>query len=375
MKASQGLLYLAVALLGSAQVASAQAVAGSPDPLLLVRPVGGTSETRASLEARLAERPNDPDILRQLAAADAAAGDFKAALDHIDRALALAPQDLDLQLARANILLWSGERKAASRQGSAIAAVAPNYPELAAFQVALRRSRAEDRVRIGRMSFSQGISAANFTDGSRRTWFTQDAALTIKLGQARYSLVQIEHEDREVTDTRISTRFERQLDGGHIFLAGTVTPDPDFRESWSIAGGGEARLGKRTIGTLDVRYAAYRNVNVSTIRGGLRQSLGRDLSVSGSVINLLGGGENYRVGGAIRFDYTDEGKVGYFLSASSYPDTEGSETRQATGIAGGAVIPLSEALTLRVTSEFEQRKDSYRRYAANVGLTWRFDGR
>ena len=365
----------AVALLGTSQTAEAQV---APRPESKAQPLGSTgdvADTRATLEARVAERPEDADALRRLAAADAAAGDLKAARRHIDRALLLAPQDLDIQLARANILLWSGQLEAASRQGDAIAAVAPDYPELAAFQSTLAKRRAESLLRISSLSFSQQVSRATYTDGSWQTWSAQDAAVAIRFGRRTAGSMQFEHEDRGVSDTRISGRFDRYLEKGQIYLAGSVTPDPDFRESWSVAGGAEVRLGKSASALLDVRYAAYRSADVLLIQAGLRRSLSQDVRLTGRMINLFGGGSDYRIGGSIRLDYSAAEKTEYFLTASSYPDTEADGTRQTTGFAVGAAIALDDRLTLRTGGEFEQRQDSYHRLTATVGLAWRFDGR
>tara|TARA_R110002124_G_scaffold287205_1_gene471199 strand:- start:7094 stop:8224 length:1131 start_codon:yes stop_codon:yes gene_type:complete len=333
---------------------------------------GAIDDALSILGKLSAENPRDADILRRLAAAQAANGDFETAQRTIDQALVLAPNDYDIQLARANILLWRDKVAEADAQGRIVASAAPDYPGLENFRTALARRRAMDMVRISSASISQSVSRATFQRGDRQDWLTSEAALGLSLGPETNLTVQAEREERLATDTRLAARLDRRITGGLIYLAGSATPKSDFRESWSISAGIEKQISSGTHLLLDGRYAAYRGSDVAIVQTGVRQSLGGHFVLTARAINLFGGGESYRIGSAVRLDYASPGKTGYFVSAASYPDVEADGTRQLRGIATGIIAPLGKHLSLRATGAYEQRRDSYSRKAVTISMSWRF---
>ena len=333
---------------------------------------GAIDDALSILGELLDDNPEDADLLRRFAAAQAAKGDFAAAQRTIDKALALAPEDHDIQLARGNILLWQGKVAQADAQGRIVASAAPDYPGLEIFQTAVARRRAQNMVRVSSASIAQSVSRATFRGGNRQDWLTSEAALGVSLGPVTSATVQVNREERLATDTRLSLRLDNRIAGGLVYLAGSVTPESDFRERWSISTGVEKRVSASTELLLDGRYASYRGSDVGVVQAGVRQSLGGHFFATGRTINLFGGGEDYRIGGVVRLDYAPPGKTGYFVSAASYPDVEADGTRQLRGIATGIIAPVGERLTVRATAEYEQRRDSYTRKAATIGVSWRF---
>lgn len=333
---------------------------------------GAIDDALSILGELLRENPDDADLLRRLAAAQAAKGDLAAARRTIDKALALAPDDYDIQLARGNILLWQGKVAEAEAQGRVLASAAPDYPGLEAFRNAITRRQAQNMVRVSSASVAQSVSRATFRRGDQQDWLTSEAALGVSLGPVTSLTIQAEREERLKTDTRLSTRLGRRIAGGFVYFAGSVTPRADFRESWSVATGVEKKISGSTDLLVDGRYASYRGSDVGVVQVGIRQSLGGHFFGTVRTIHLFGGGDDYRVGGSVRLDYAPPGKAGYFLSAASYPDVEADGTRQLRGIATGIIAPLGERLTIRATAEYEQRRDSYSRKAATIGISWRF---
>ena len=107
-------------------------------------------EARAVADAH----PDDAQALRWLGAAQAAAGDRVAALDSIDRAIALAPDDADLQFQRAGLLLGTGQQAAADDALARTVQLDPN--QFGAYvmqaQLALARNDLAEAERLQRLA-------------------------------------------------------------------------------------------------------------------------------------------------------------------------------------------------------------------------------
>ncbi|WP_170005639.1 tetratricopeptide repeat protein [Pseudopontixanthobacter vadosimaris] len=249
---------------------------------------GYFAEAEAILRRLLEKAPADADLLRRLANVQAAQGDLAGAQETIDRALALAPADLDVQLARANILAWRGRTGDARAQADAIALAQPDYPGLADAQNFIARQQQARSIRLFSAGIGAGISRVEFPGGSGDTWTMASGAIAASLTPAVRAVLEVEHERRALSDTRLALRADmlRQTSGS-LFISGSVTPSPDFRESWSVGVGGEEALGTQSTLLLDGRYAAYRGDDVFVARLGVRQTLGKSLALSARTINLF----------------------------------------------------------------------------------------
>ncbi|MEN7536297.1 DUF6584 family protein [Aurantiacibacter flavus] len=336
------------------------------------RVAGDFAQAREGLEALLAKYPDDPDLLRRLASVRAAQGDLDDAQRLVDRALALAPQDLDIQLARANILFWRGERLASQHQAEAIASVAPDYPELDSLWAKLAQREDQQGVRLTALTFGGGVSDIAFDNRAGETWFSQDASVGFSLGGNTGASLAVEREERATTDVRVSARLDQRL-GQHLaYVSGSVVPNADFRESWSIGTGGEVALSNRLTALVDMRYADYRERTVFALQPGLRFAFDDATSVTARAINLLGGGEDYRLGGSLQLNYRPEGRLGGFVVLASYPDVEEDGVRQLRSAAGGLSVPLGKGFTLTTVGAYEDREGSYRRLSGTLVLGFRF---
>ncbi|WP_454257599.1 tetratricopeptide repeat protein [Pseudoxanthomonas mexicana] len=154
------------------------------DPILDALRRGAVAEALTAADALVAERPDDPQALRWLSTSQMQAGQPDAALATIDRAIALAPDNADLHLARAGVLVGSrrnedaqaalsqatvldpnqftayviqgqlalgrGDLDEAERLSRLAGRVAPDHPQLAAIDgmVTLRRGNANDALKI-----------------------------------------------------------------------------------------------------------------------------------------------------------------------------------------------------------------------------------
>ncbi|WP_247710808.1 tetratricopeptide repeat protein [Qipengyuania aestuarii] len=336
---------------------------------------GNYSAARRLLLDLLAENPDDPDLLRRLARVEAAAGRLDVALNLIDRAATIAPHDLDIALARAYILYWRGDLKAAKDVTESIAAREPDYPDLAALQASLRRAREDSGIRLRALSVGGGVSDITLQSGASRTWNTQNIVAAFDLSAEDTLAVSLSREERSAIDMRGGVRLDHRIADGSVYITATAVPNADFQENWSLGAGGELLISGRTAALMDVRLADYDTGEIVSVQPGLRVPLGSDFSLTGRAINIFGGGESYRLGGSIRLDFQRDSHPSFFALAASYPDAEAGDVRQLRSVAAGMNVPVSERLSLSATGSHEDRKDSYRRWAGNLALTYRFDRR
>ncbi|MXP10392.1 YaiO family outer membrane beta-barrel protein [Pseudoblastomonas halimionae] len=315
--------------------------------------------------------PEDADLLRRLASAQAASEDLPGALRTIDRALQLAPQDNDIRLARARILLWIDRPHEARQQAEEVAAQDPDYPELGQVLRSIDSTLQPPR-RFG-VGLAVGASRIELESGTSNTWkslgmdaFGQVGANTLALS--------VQHEVRAGSDTRLALRMDHRVGGGTIYLAGAVTPSADFREEWSVSAGGALTLGDNVTALLDVRHSEYAATSVTSLQPALRVSPTGDLDLTARAIVLFQERDDARIGATVRADYRLATGPSLFAGAAVYPDTEAGITRQVRGVFGGVALPLTQRLALTLVGEYEERRQSYTRKGMALGLSWRFGG-
>lgn len=335
---------------------------------------GDYVSARQLLEALLVANPDDPDLLRRLAAVEAALGDLAGARNSINRALSLAPDDGDIKLARANILLWSNELAEARREAEELSASRPDYPGLREFYASLQRAQDSQALRLRSLHIGTSVSDVEFATGRSQSWFTQRAAVAITWAGNSGATLGIEHEERQQSDTRIHGRVDLPISSDRIFITAGVTPNPDFRASWNIGAGSEIAIGSAGDFLIDASFAEYRSDDVVALGAGYRHRFMPELAVTARTINLFGGGADYRFGGALRVDYTPAHAPEFFAIIASYPDTEIDGTRQLRAVAAGTMMSLSDNLQLRFSGEYESRKSSYERASVSFDLSWLFGG-
>ncbi|MBB3033604.1 YaiO family outer membrane beta-barrel protein [Alteriqipengyuania lutimaris] len=336
---------------------------------------GDFERAREILLPLLAASPDDPDLLRRLAMVEAGDGRLDRAKERIDAATRLAPDDLDVALARAYILYWRGEVSAAQRAAAAISARDPDYPELDQLTAALARQEAGNGFRMRAISIGAGISDITTANGFSQTWNDQTLVAAFDVSGEDTITLGARREERAAIDTRLSARIDHRLADGFVYVAATAVPAPHFQERWSVGAGGELRATQTVTALIDLRAADYDTGTIAAVQPGLRLALDRDFALTGQAINIFGGDDGYRLGGSVRLDYGRERETSLFLIAASYPDAEADGLRQLRSVAAGVRVPVTDTLALNGVGSYENREDSYRRYAGTVTLTYRFEAR
>ena len=167
------------------------------------RSTESNSSQSERLEEEAANHPRDSALLQRLASAYAAEGDLASAKRTIDRALTLFPNDNDLKMANANILLWQGQLKQARLQADDVAKNHPDYPGLAEFRIALKRAQDDRSVRMIGAAVNVGISDVSFPQRSSQTWTTQVASASFRLSDSGSLTTTVDMEQREQSDIRL----------------------------------------------------------------------------------------------------------------------------------------------------------------------------
>ena len=325
---------------------------------------------RELLLALLETDPDNPDLLRRLAASEAALGNLEQAQSIIDRASKLAPEDADIQIAKANLLYWRGEYRAADELSLRLAKRHPEYPGLDKLRESLIRVQKARSANLRSLGIGGSISKATFASGSTQTWAVQRVSGSIGWDESSTATLELEREDRLTSDVRVLGRVDLPMGGDRLYLAAGATIEPDFRETWAVGAGIEMAIGSQNWLLVDGRFAEYRSDDVVALGAGLRHSLGESIQLTAKSIHLLGGGDTYRLGGSLRGDYNVNSGISVFALAASYPDAEVDGTRQLRAVAGGSTIQISKSLILRVVGEYENRKNSYERTSVGLSLNW-----
>ncbi len=356
---------LALALMIDSQ---ALAITNSATAAASENPTQNTEALRQQLETE----PANADLWRRLAAAEAASGNLAKAYIAINRAIALAPDDRDIQLARANILLWRDRLSLASNQADAVRAIDPDYPGLAGFDRAFAGRQAEVS-KFELLSFSAvlGTSDIVFENGLHQNW--ENGVIAFAFGNVERTIYEInaDAERRTATDVRLSARATTRIRNGNYYLGAGITPGADFRDQWRLVAGGQTLLASGWRGTADLRLARYRSGISASIEPGIAYMAAAGMTISARMINLLDG--DYRIGAAARADFElADGNI-FFASAARYPDREADVTKQLRSFALGGAINLDPRWRVRLTASDEKREDSYHSQSVNLGLTYRFD--
>ena len=333
---------------------------------------GNFDLARRILEIVLNDSPDDPDLMRRLAMAEANGGQLAAARARIEAASVRSPDDLDIALARGYILYWSGRFDEAENVSAAISARAPDYPELAALQASIARRNDANRLKLRALTINASLSGIKLQSGASSTWSSQGIVASIDVSSKNRLILAATREARRAFDTRLSARLEHRVSGAIIYAQATAVPSPDFQENWSFAAGGEVAAQQRLTIVADGRYADFETGSVIAVQPGLRIAFTRKFSLTGKAISLFDDARAHRLGASLRLDYHPDDVHSLFAIGASYPDVEADGVQQMRSMAIGFAFPISDSIRLSSTFSHESRENSYRRWTGNLGLSFRY---
>lgn len=322
------------------------------------------------------ERPDDPTILRLLGTTYAFQGQYRLAIYALERAHALAAGDQDIILALARAHLWSGDVRKAQEVVDAIADARQNNTEVVDLIRSINSARRGDPATVRRpiAALVQSISGVAVR-GGRTTWYETIAGFSVPLGRRTTIASEIDREARgpNGVDLRLSARIDRRIGRyGVAYFEVAGTPNANFREDWGVRAGADFATTRWLAATLDLRYASYGSVRIRVVEPGVRLHRADDrLSLAMKSINLWGETGIHQNGWSFRAEGQAFDTVRLFASGATYPDTEAGITRQVRSISAGAIINLSNRVTLRTAYDRDNRTSSYTRDAGIIGIAIR----
>ena len=342
--------------------------------VLAISPVGPV------VTGAFAQQTISAEEFRIAARDQAAEGELVQAQKSIEQALVLEPDNLDLQLARANILLWSNEAEAAITQADAVRSIDASYPGLADFDTAfLRQSRPplQDGFKAGLLNVyaAAGVADLKFASGRAAQWENVVIAAAYRQRANTVFVGEVDAERREQLDVRISARATTQTKFGAYYFAAGVTPDAKFRDDWRMLAGVDTRLSRNLQGSFDLRVTHFGSGAFTAIEPGLTYDLSSRYRASGKMINLFSSDGQYRAGASLRLDFVAKDDSSVFIGAARYPDTEAGITQTLQAYSVGAAWSLDRNMRLRLAGAQETRKNSYRNRSVNFGLEFRLKAR
>jgi YaiO family outer membrane protein len=367
------LLSVGLAIAAPVPVAPAQGV--DLGPAIAARESGDFDRAIELLEAADRASPANPEILRLLGTSYAFARRYEPAIAALNRARALAPRDQDIALALARAYLWSGRIGPAAEIAAAIARDDPGNAELPVLSQAINRARNGEPGFSPRPLIALSQSIAHVRVGeTRREWADTIVTLAVPLSPRTTISTDLERENRAgIVDVRGLVRLDRRFARGAAYVAVSATPDADFRERWGLRAGGEVAVAPMLMLTGDIRFTDFGRGQTVSAEPGVRLVSPSDRwSIAVRSINLWDERGDRRAGWAVRGEHQVGTRLRLIAGGATYPDTEAGITRRLRSAFGGAVLSVTDDVVVRATFEHEDRRDSYVRDTAAVGVSVRF---
>lgn len=304
---------LAAALAALAMVvpsaAAAQQAPTAYEAGVAARQAGESAEAKRLLEAWLAEHPEDVDARLQLAYAELALGNLRAARAGFEEVLRRAPDYGD------------------AREGLALVAA---------------RGDTSGEARAGQFLLEGALSDLS---GPAAGWSEVAADLTLPASSSTTLGARAAHYGRfGLDDVELVGRVGwRAADGVWLRAHAGLTPEADFRPELSIGGGMDLRLttGNATVLTFDAEYQRFPLQEVVSINPGIVQYLADGQAwITLRGIGTIADGGPLQAGALARGDYAPKDGWRLFAGVANGPDTDLGVVTRVTSLFGGIEAPL-----------------------------------
>ena len=329
------------------------------------------------LEEALRLQPDNADIHLQLGYARLAKGDLAAAEESFSRTLEIAPGYADARLGRAHVAFRRGDSGSARRLVAETLRVQPENAEARA--LSRRIDAAETEPGLDRWRFDAASERSELS-GGRRHWTDSAVNLSYRIDRATTAAARLRvAERRGLTDVQIEARLDRRVaEGLSIYGAIAVTPDTDFLARTAFSAGGSWRALSERAGwgplnlLLDVRYEIYPGARIWTAFPGVEYRLAQGLfGVSARWVHAEDDGSAVADGYIGRLDIAPEERLGGFVGYADAPEISQGVLTDTKTLFGGLTWRVDESLTLRFNLAREERV-AFDRNTVGIGFTTRF---
>lgn len=322
--------------------------------------------------------PRDPEVLLLAGTIQADAGRTDKALQTLSEAAAIAPGDDDVRLAIARVRYFRGEHEQAV---SIVTDVLGHRPaDQDARDLLARARRASSTAsRRPRWRLDSTSSYSAFEDDVRDRWLEGGVSVGYRMDERSSIAGRVEVADRfGRTDTYLEGRIDHRFAPSRFgYFAIGATPGADFLPRWTAAAGGGIRAWEGGIGpgvlTLDARHAQFQTGSVETLSPGIEQQLFRGRAwVTGKLIHTWDERDGEQTGFIGRIDAQASDRVRVFIGYADAPETVENVTLTTRTVFGGAVLDVTDRLTVRFDYARDDRERSYVRHGFATGLGVRF---
>ncbi|MCA0199810.1 MAG: YaiO family outer membrane beta-barrel protein [Proteobacteria bacterium] len=387
---------------------------------------------RAAVEAA----PQSAEAWNALALVQGYQARYADALESVNRAEALAPNDLDISLTKARVLAWSMRYEEAARLVDRVAAARPKDSEALALRgrIAFYRTQNAEAERafnaalaadpqnldavlgLGDVERARGNDAAARTyflrareidPGSKdvadrlatkqpdgplwrldvggthswldRTalpdWSSQSIALTRMTGAGSYVTGAAGRYRRfGMTDVELTAAAGAPLmEGVSARLEASVTPAADFLPRWRLAPSVTANIFDETALMLEGSVRHYATGTVSGFNvGGEQFFMERRLSVSGRFINSIDDTGKHLTGWSAGVTAIPMDRISVRASYANAPESDAGIVADTRSWSAGLGYDITPTLTVRADFTHDNRSGGYLRDEVSIGIAVRF---
>lgn len=374
------------------------------------RRAGRFNEALSRLREAARLKPDDSDIQLQLGLTLTSLRKLSEAERALRLALKLSPKDLNAKLGLARLKFFHGQFNAAREAALEVVAARKEDKDaqelLTQIDRAISGRRKEQRAAQQRSTIgSHPISSAKREStspnkesdstqhwkfdmdgslskltGGRQDWREVNARLGYEASAGTVLSAAVQSANRfgisnTYSEIRIDQKNAQGLTG---YVYGGLTPNAEYLPTWAAGTGGTARLYQQkgflaaTVLTFDARYASYMAGPVRTVSPGIQQYLldGR-VWLTGRWINVVDEGGKYRQGYFVRGDIMLRDDLRTFVGYSDAPETSLGITVPTRTLFGGVIYDVNKSLTLRLSTEYEQRPQ-FDRITYTLGMSYKF---
>lgn len=335
-------------------------------------------EALQRLEIARALEPENTEIRLASARIHSWQGHYDQADEDLRPLLAEQPPNADAELLAANLDYYRGNYDAAETRLQRILDAHPDYTDAAMTLEQVRRAKHAPGGFDWQLDI--GMERSSFARQPQPDWSNEYVQLTRLFDKGATAIyARWEYYDQFLTTDiyyeggaahRFTPWFVASIFGGH-------TVNPSFRPTWRVGATGAVRLNEAGESlpafwiTLDAKEDTYNPVEILAINSGLRAELGAWM-LAGNMVTVREWGGAATFGWNTRLDGPIIDGLNFYIGYAHAPETQNAVTINTTSIYGGLAYTIIDACTLRFGYTHDDREQSYIRHAFNLGLTYRF---
>lgn len=303
--------------------------------------------------------------------------DYQAAGGELRRLAAKHPENAEVHLAQGYLYYYQSQWKEAKSEFTSILS---SHPDDEDAQKGLATVRDAER-NILAWRVDGGLEFSNFSRRTQTSW--NDEFLQVTRFFRNGTMAVHGHLERIEEFSLVDLYYEAGMDQrfaqrayGYAYAGGT--PDPHFRPTWRLGGGGGVRVNSDEKDwasfwiLLDTRYDVYSTLDIGTVAPGIRMEH-IAWAIDGSGIGLYQSHAKTLYGWRARLEGPlPRHEWSFYLGAANSPETVIRSTVNTFTLLGGISADIGPRQTIRLGYTRDDRENSYIRHAINVSFAQRF---